>query len=102
MNGTSRVTGDSQARFCERLGVKIPGPTRRRSAMIVPTATQIKVWRCIRVWRGRVLHKAFEVGGRNKEGFPMSSWGKLRIGKDFGKLRLKLTRPFAFFAKFGL
>ena len=36
MNGTSRVTGDSQARFCERLGVKFPGPTRRRSAMTRP------------------------------------------------------------------
>ena len=39
MDGTSRVTGDSHARFCERLGVKFPGPTRRRSAMVVPTAT---------------------------------------------------------------
>ena len=39
MDGTSRVTGDSHARFCERLGVKFPGATRRRSAMIVPTAT---------------------------------------------------------------
>ena len=29
-DGTSRVTGDSHARFCERLGVKFPGPTRRR------------------------------------------------------------------------
>ena len=26
--GTSRVTGDSHARICERLGVKFPGPTR--------------------------------------------------------------------------
>jgi hypothetical protein len=26
--GTSRVTGDGQARICERLGVKFPGPTR--------------------------------------------------------------------------
>jgi len=39
MDGTSRVTGDSHARFCERLGVKFPGPTRRRAAMAVPTAT---------------------------------------------------------------
>src|ERR1700736_4213930 len=39
MDGTSRVTGDSHARFCERLGVKFPGATRRRSAMAVPTAT---------------------------------------------------------------
>src|SRR5215831_18449615 len=29
MDGTSRVTGDSHARFCERLGVRFPGPTRR-------------------------------------------------------------------------
>jgi len=28
MDGTSRVTGDSHARFCERLGVKFPGATR--------------------------------------------------------------------------
>ena len=41
MDGTSRVTGDSHARFCERLGVKFPGPTRRRSAMVVPTVTTL-------------------------------------------------------------
>ena len=29
MDGTSRVTGDCHARFCERLGVKLPGATRR-------------------------------------------------------------------------
>ena len=28
MGGTSRVTGDSQARFWEGLGVKFPGPIR--------------------------------------------------------------------------
>jgi len=39
MDGTSRVTGDCHARFCERLGVKVPGATRRRSVMAVPTAT---------------------------------------------------------------
>ena len=38
-NGTSRVNREIYARFCERLGVKFPGPTRRRSAMVVPTAT---------------------------------------------------------------
>src|ERR1019366_551754 len=41
MDGTSRVTGDSHARFCERLGVKFPGPARRGSAMVVPTATSM-------------------------------------------------------------
>ena len=40
MDGTSRVTGDSHARFCERLGVKIPGATRRRLVTAVPTATR--------------------------------------------------------------
>jgi hypothetical protein len=39
MNGTSRVTGGGHARICERLGAKFPGPTRRRSVMLVPTAT---------------------------------------------------------------
>ena len=39
LDGTSRVTADCHARICERLGVKIPGATRRRSAMAVPTAT---------------------------------------------------------------
>jgi hypothetical protein len=43
MDGTSRVTGDCHARFCERLGVKFPGATRRRSAMVVPTAT-VSFW----------------------------------------------------------
>jgi hypothetical protein len=28
LSGTSRVTGDGEARFCEGLGVKFPGPTR--------------------------------------------------------------------------
>jgi len=37
--GTSRVTGDSHVRFCERLGVKSPGAARRWAAMPVPTAT---------------------------------------------------------------
>src|SRR5689334_12125726 len=32
VGGTSRVTGDSQARICEGLGVKFPGSTRCRRA----------------------------------------------------------------------
>src|SRR5262245_21056054 len=39
MDGTSRVTGDSHARFCERLGVRFPGPTRRCWVTGIPTAT---------------------------------------------------------------
>jgi hypothetical protein len=29
-DGTSRMTRECQVRICERLGVKFPGPTRRR------------------------------------------------------------------------
>ena len=32
MDGTSRVTGDGQARFREGLGVRFPGATRRSMA----------------------------------------------------------------------
>src|ERR1039458_54615 len=39
MNGTSRVNREIYARFCERLGVKFPGPTRRYRATGIPTAT---------------------------------------------------------------
>ena len=38
-DGTSRVSGDGHARFCERLGVKFPGATRRCRATGLPTAT---------------------------------------------------------------
>jgi hypothetical protein len=31
--GTSRMTRECQVRFCERLGVKFPGPTRRRKVV---------------------------------------------------------------------
>ena len=30
MGGTSRISREAYVRFCERLGVKFPGPTRRR------------------------------------------------------------------------
>ena len=38
MDGTSRVTGDCHARFCESLGVKFPGATRRCRVTGIPTA----------------------------------------------------------------
>ena len=53
MDGTSRVTGDCHARFCERLGVKFPGPTRRRPAMVIPTATiQNRAEPVLRIFQG--------------------------------------------------
>src|ERR1035441_2483471 len=39
MNGTSRVNREIYARFCERLGGKFPGPTRRYWVTSIPTAT---------------------------------------------------------------
>jgi hypothetical protein len=36
--GKSRVIGDNHARFCERLGVKFPEPTRRCRVTRNPTA----------------------------------------------------------------
>jgi hypothetical protein len=39
-DGTSRVMGDCQARICEGLGVKFPGPTRRDRAVHVMIATK--------------------------------------------------------------
>jgi hypothetical protein len=35
MGGTSRVSREAQARICERLGVKFPGPTRRSRVLQV-------------------------------------------------------------------
>jgi hypothetical protein len=35
--GTSRVTGDGQARICERLGAKFPGPTRQQETELRQT-----------------------------------------------------------------
>ena len=39
LDGTSRVNREVYARFCERLGVQLPGPTRRCRATGIPTAT---------------------------------------------------------------
>jgi len=38
MGGTSRISREAYVRFCERLGVKFPGPTRlvsRRRASVM-------------------------------------------------------------------
>src|SRR5215469_17919363 len=43
LDGTSRVTGDCHARICERLGVKLPGATRRQRVIAVPTATTVPI-----------------------------------------------------------
>jgi hypothetical protein len=39
--GTSRVTGDGQARICERLGAKFPGPTRQQETETKPNRTEV-------------------------------------------------------------
>src|SRR6266446_10004191 len=37
--GTSRMTREYQVRFCERLGVKFPGPTRQQRRLRLSAAT---------------------------------------------------------------
>jgi len=44
MDGTSRVTGDGQARFCEGLGVKFPGATRRSMAGFRCPPREVAEW----------------------------------------------------------
>jgi hypothetical protein len=55
MDGTSRVMGDYQARFCEGLGVKFPGPTRQHGDRVMPSN-----------WRNppRPVEKSAEQGNR--------------------------------------
>jgi hypothetical protein len=33
LGGTSRISREAYLRFCERLGVRVPGPTRRRETV---------------------------------------------------------------------
>ena len=37
MAGTSRMSREAQVRICERLGVQLPGPTRRPGAWKMST-----------------------------------------------------------------
>src|SRR5882757_6203080 len=39
MGGTSRISREAYVRFCERLGVKFPGPTRRWETGRPPVST---------------------------------------------------------------
>ena len=51
--GTSRMTRECQVRFCERLGVQFPGPTRQQqssndvciTSAITPTAARKQTFR---------------------------------------------------------
>jgi hypothetical protein len=55
LSGTSRVTGDGQARSCEGLGMKFPGPTppglgdetndRDRISLLPEVQVQFSLWR---------------------------------------------------------
>ncbi len=40
-DGTSRMTREYQVRFCERLGVKFPGPTRQNEKLSIAVACQL-------------------------------------------------------------
>ena len=52
------MTGDSHARFCERPGVRFPGPTRRCRATGIPTATLRRLREFDRVCSSQVSHWA--------------------------------------------
>ena len=67
--GTSRMTRECQVRICERLGVKLPGPTRRVSRA---SAVQTAVRNCTRDEGG-----PFEVGSQ----VLISSHRKLLLSK---------------------
>src|SRR5216684_8968039 len=69
-DGTSRVTGDCQARICEGLGVKFPGSTRRvpRGREQAKRVNILLHSRCQeisgRVFRSRRCTLVFFIGGR--------------------------------------
>ena len=55
MGGTSRMNREIQVRICERLGVKFPGPTRRKCQIKVPSRISLgeqkaNIWTIIPSW----------------------------------------------------
>ena len=46
VDGTSRVTGDGQARFRECLGVKSPGLLGRENSSVVHKASELTWYMC--------------------------------------------------------
>ena len=61
-DGTSRMTREYQVRFCERLGVKFPGPTRRVSRV---TPVQTAMRNCTRD-EGRFFEAGSQVLASNR------------------------------------
>src|ERR1700692_4803401 len=59
-DGKSRVTGDCHARFCERLGVKFPGATRRWLATAIPTATVFALLELLAMDMFKPIHFPFK------------------------------------------
>jgi len=50
MDGTSRVTGDGHARFCERLGVQFPGPNRQSEGLRIRGAHRLDGYQVVGMW----------------------------------------------------
>src|ERR1700716_3296168 len=78
VDGTSRVTGDGQARFCESLGAKFPGATR-----LVSRRTRF-LWRrpCCTRDEGRSFGAGFqEQASNNRKLLRPNGRGGERYGK---------------------
>src|SRR5271169_7214439 len=84
VDGTSRVTGDGQARFCEGLGVKFPGATRlvsRRTRFFWSTP-------CCTRDEGRSFGAGFqEQASNNRKLLPPNGRGGERYGKGVTRSR---------------
>ena len=61
--GTSRMTRECQVRFCERLGVKFPGPTRPISGI-----TALHPWRLLLLNQQTLRQRSREIGPADHEG----------------------------------
>src|SRR5207302_692588 len=51
--GTSRMMREYQVRFCERLGVKFPGPTRQKPAL-PRRSIAVRFTSMTRPWQGKL------------------------------------------------
>ena len=77
--GTSRMTRECQVRFCERLGVQFPGPTRQQrssndvcvTSAITPTAPRKRTFRS-----SAIVPQADIRGGRRHRGSSVNPRGR--------------------------
>ena len=90
LGGTSRISREAYVRFCERLGVKLPGPTRPKAGQVEPALWRRRrshspaIPRCLRTARyGRArrnLRRTGRVSGwhRSKQTYKRKRSGERR------------------------